>query len=271
MLSPMPAKLYVILGSHACRTGILMLEHKGIDYELVVLPTGLHPLILRLRGFAGNADSFRRLDDRPHRMLATADRMGTVPALLVDGQRVKTNREIARFLEELRPDPPLFPTEPGLRGAVEEAEVWGDEVFQMTARRLGLTAFGHGRDGLINRGSDGRLGPLLWRQPMVRWAGARFVGLSVFRADARAEARLLEGLPGMLDRIDDWIETGVLNGSQLYAADFMIAPCLALLTYRPDLRAEIERRPAIRLVDRVLPEPAAVAGRYASATARAVS
>jgi hypothetical protein len=34
----------------------------------------------------------------------------------------------------------------------------------------------------------------------------------------------------------------------------MIAPCLALLCYLRDLRPEIERRPAIRLVDRVLPE-----------------
>ena len=37
----------------------------------------------------------------------------------------------------------------------------------------------------------------------------------------------------------------------------MIAPSLALLTYVQDLRPEIERRPAIRLVDRILPEPAA--------------
>ena len=28
----MEAKLYVILGSHACRTGMLLLEHKGIEY-----------------------------------------------------------------------------------------------------------------------------------------------------------------------------------------------------------------------------------------------
>ena len=103
----MEAKLYVILGSHACRTGMLMLEHKGIEYELVELPTGLHPFALRLRGFAGNPAPFRRLDDRRPRMLGTADRMGTVPALLIDGQRVKGNRDIARFLEELRPDPPL--------------------------------------------------------------------------------------------------------------------------------------------------------------------
>ena len=42
----------------------------------------------------------------------------------------------------------------------------------------------------------------------------------------------------------------------------MIAPSLALLSYRRDLRDEIARRPAVRLIDRLLPEPAAVADRY---------
>ena len=50
-----PTKLYVILGSHACRTGMLMLEHKGIEYERVELPTGLHPFLLPLRGFRGQS------------------------------------------------------------------------------------------------------------------------------------------------------------------------------------------------------------------------
>jgi glutathione S-transferase len=267
----MQAKLYVILGSHACRTGMLMLEHKGIEYERVELPTGLHPFVLRLRGFAGNPAPFRRAGDRRPRMLGTADRMGTVPALLIDGRRVKGNREIARFLEELRPEPPLFPAEADRRQAVEEAQGWGDEVFQMAARRLGLTALLHGPDGLIERGGDGRLGPLLFRQPTVRRAGARFIGRFVFAADERADSELLEALPGMLDRIDAWIEAGVLNADQLNAADFMIAPSLALLTYRRDLRAEIERRPATRLLDRLLPEPAAVAARYAPVTAGALN
>ena len=44
----MDAKLYVILGSHACRTGMLLMEHKGIEYERVELPTGVHPFALRL-------------------------------------------------------------------------------------------------------------------------------------------------------------------------------------------------------------------------------
>jgi hypothetical protein len=56
----MEAKLYVILGSHACRTGMLMLAHKSIDYERVELPTGLHPFALRLLGFAGRLEIERR-------------------------------------------------------------------------------------------------------------------------------------------------------------------------------------------------------------------
>jgi glutathione S-transferase len=172
----MEAKLYVILGSHACRTGMLLMEHKGIEYERVELPTGLHPPLLRLRGFAGNPAPFRRLDGRTNHMLGRADRMGTVP--------------------------------------------------------------------------------LLWRQPTVRRVGAGFLARFVFRANPSAEQELLSALPGMLDHVDGWIATGVLNGDELNAADFMIAPCLALLCYRRDLRPEIERRPAIQLVNRVLPEPA---------------
>jgi glutathione S-transferase len=251
----MKARLYVILGSHACRTAMLMLEHKGIEYERVELPTGMHPFLLPLRGFGSNAEAFRRVDDdRPHRMLGMLDRLGTVPSLLIDDQRIKTNRAIARFLEELCPDPPLFPPDPEQRQAVEEAERWGDEVFQMIARRLALAARLQGRDGLINRGDDGRLGPLLFRSQRTRLAAT--LGIArIFGADGRALDELPRALPAMLDRVDGWVESGVLDGEQLNAADFMIAPSWALLTYRRDLGPELEGRPAMHLVDRVLPEP----------------
>jgi hypothetical protein len=36
----------------------------------------------------------------------------------------------------------------------------------------------------------------------------------------------------------------------------MVAPSLALILYRPDARAVLEGRPALELVDRLLPEPA---------------
>jgi glutathione S-transferase len=219
----------------------------------------MHPLFLRLRGFSGNPAPFRKLDDRRHRIVETSDRMGTVPALLVDGTRVKTSREIARFLEQRQPDPPLYPADPELRAAVEEAERWGDEVFQMTARRLTLAAAVRGGDAIIDGADDGRLGPLLWRSRRVRTVGTKMFGRFVFSAGAQGESELLAALPAQLDRIDEWIEAGVLNGERLYAADLMIAPSLALLSYRRDLRPEIERRPAIRLLDRVLPDP--VSGR----------
>jgi glutathione S-transferase len=260
----MQAKLYVILGSHACRTGMLMLDHKGIAYETVELPSGMHPFLLRLHGFSGNPSSFRKVDGKSNLMLGTADRMGTVPALLLNGERVKTNRRIARFLEQIKPDPPLFPADPQHLKAVEEAVRWGDEVFQMIARRLAMAGALHGPGFMANDGDDGRLGPLLMRNATARRLGVRAFGRFLFRADSQAESEMLASLPAMLDRIDDWIEAGVLSGERLYAADFMIAPCLALLCYRPDIAPQIEARPAIGLVDRLLPETGTARTAYPS-------
>jgi glutathione S-transferase len=234
---------------------MLMLEHKRIGYRNVRFPTALHPIGLRLVGFAGNPAPFRKIDDRPHRVLAMADRLGTVPVLRVGGDWIATNRSIARFLDTVQPEPPLFPADDERRRQVEDAERWGDEVFQMSARRLGLAAALHGPNGMIDRGAGGRLGPLLWRRSAVRFVGARFVALSTFAANAHSEQELLRGVPDMLDRIDGWIEAGVLGSEELNAADFMIVPSIALLSYRPDLASEISRRPMLRLVDRLLPKP----------------
>jgi hypothetical protein len=52
------------------------------------------------------------------------------------------------------------------------------------------------------------------------------------------------------NRIDAWIADGVLGGEQLNAADFMVAPSLALILYRPDVLPLFEGRPALELVDR---------------------
>jgi len=158
---------------------------------------------------------------------------------------------IARFLDRLHPEPPLFPADPERRATVEEAERWGEDEFQMIARRVVLAGSLHGRDGLIDRGADGRLGPLLWRNDSVRLVASR--GLCRFRFDVNpaTERELLDSLPVALDRIDAWIEAGVLNGAELNVADFLIGSNLALLCYRADLRAEVEGRPAGELVERV--------------------
>jgi hypothetical protein len=79
---------------------------------------------------------------------------------------------------------------------------------------------------------------------------------TTFAASPEAEPELLAELPPMLDRIDAWIADGILGGPQLNAADFMVAPSLALILYRSDLMPMFEGRPALELVDRLLPEPA---------------
>jgi hypothetical protein len=60
----------------------------------------------------------------------------------------------------------------------------------------------------------------------------------------------------MLDRIDAWIREGLLNGAELNAADFMVASSLAVILFRRDVMPMFEGRPALELVDRLLPEPA---------------
>jgi glutathione S-transferase len=246
----MLARVYVITGSHACRTATLMLEHKGIPYRLVGLPTGVHPLLLRAAGFAGNRVPIRTVDGATHRQLAVLDRLGTVPALRLGSERVQTNGAIARFLERLQPEPFLFPHAPERRRAVEDAERWADHELQMAARRVALAS---DLSTMTMRGADGRLGPLLARSRSMR-AVQSHTARWIFRAGARNLDALLDAIPPMLDRVDSYIGDGVLCGEELNVADFSIAPSLALLCYRPELSAEISRRPAGALVDRLLPE-----------------
>jgi glutathione S-transferase len=233
---------------------MLMLDHKKLDYRTVELPTGMHPLMLRALGFAGNREPIRQLNGATPADLALLDRLGTVPALRTADRRVQTNHEIARFLEREYAEPPLFPEEEGRRRAVEEAERWGDEELQMAARRVALATASHGLDAMHLRAGDGRLGPLLARSGPVRAVASRVAGRS-FRAGAGNEAALLAAIPPMLDRVDAWIEEGVLGAPALNVADFVIAPSLALLCYRPDLALQIAARPAGAVLDRLLPEP----------------
>jgi glutathione S-transferase len=254
------ATLYVIPGSNACRSGMLMLEHKGIAYRTVKLLSGAHPLLVRMRGFPGHRAPIRNVDGRAHRSLATLDRLGTVPALRFGFERVQGNRQIARFLDRVQPEPALFPADPDGRRAVEEAELWADQVLQMAARRIGLAGALHGLDAFRQRGNAGRLGPLLSRSELNRVLVSQISARMVFRANPQSERELLEGLPAMLEKIDAWIDAGVLGSAQLNAADYMIAPSLALIAYLPQPRAEIEAHPAGELLERVLPEPLAAAG-----------
>jgi glutathione S-transferase len=223
--------LYTIPGSHACRATTLMLEHKGMGWRERVLVPGVQTTTMKLRGFPGR----------------------TVPALRSDGERVQTNREIARFLDRLRPEPPLVP--PGRAEEIEEAERFIDAVLQPIARRLALAAGRRDLALLADHADSGRLGVILapsrWRRRLAVWGAYRYFGIH-----GRVESLDLAALPGVLDHVDALVSAGTLNGAELNAADFQAAPCLALIGYRLDVRDVVASRPSWALVERLLPEPA---------------
>src|SRR4051812_20103340 len=245
-------KLYVIPGSHACRSGILMVEHKRVPYRRVDIPTLLHPVATRLHGFPAHQEARRAGSKRPL-ALRFGDSVGTVPALAANGEKIATNRGIARFLDERHPERPLFPADREQRQAVEEAERWANDELQMAARRIALAWAVREPDEAARSGADGRMGYLLYRSALMRRLIIPRIGRHIFAAHGNAERKLLAGLPAMLDRIDAWIADGVLGGAHLNAADFMVAPSLALILYRPDMLPLLKGRPALELVDRLLP------------------
>jgi glutathione S-transferase len=246
--------LYVIPGSHACRAALLMLEHKRVPFRRVELTTGLHPVSVRLRGF--NAGGQHRAAGGRHTLgLRLGDWLGTVPGLANGRERISTNHRIARFLDERHPEPRLIPADPERRAAVEEAERWANETLQMDARRIILPALLRDPAGFSRSAGTGRMGYLLYRHRLARRLIVPNLA-PVFAASESVERRLLAEFPRTLDRIDAWIRAGVVNGPQLNVADFMIAPSLALILYRSDLREIFEGRSALELVDRLLPEPA---------------
>src|SRR4051794_21543566 len=160
-------RLYVIPGSHACRSAMLMLEHKQVPYRRVDIVTLLHPVVVRLRGFDAGGQT-RTAGGRRTFGLRVGDRLGTVPALAADGDRISTNHRIARFLDERHPQPPLFPADRERRLTVEGAERWANEILQMAARRIAGTAAVRDPAGFCHSAGNGRLGYLLYKRAATR-------------------------------------------------------------------------------------------------------
>jgi len=225
------AHLYVLPGSHPAFTARLMLEHKGIPYKRTDLMPVISKGVLRAVGFPGV----------------------TVPALKIDGEKVQGSRQIARELERLQPEPPLFPADPERRAAVEEAERWGDEVLQPPLRSILWWTFKRDREGMTTYAEGAKL-PVPIGLAMKTAGPVVAVSVRVNKADDETVRNTLAAFPEMLDKVDGLIADGVLGGEQLNAADFQIATTLRLAMTLDDLRPAIEDRPAGQLALRVLPE-----------------
>lgn len=217
----MAVKLYVIPGSHPSKAAELMLEHKGVPFKRVDLVSAMHKPSLRLLGFPGT----------------------TVPAMKADGRRVQGSREISRALDEIKPQPPLVPSD-----AVREAERWGDEELQSIPRRLAWWALLHmsskERTETARRSLQG------YRVGMPIGVASRTV-LPIAKVAARYNSANdesvradLAAIPDKIDKVDALLSEGVIGGDEPNAADFQIATSVRLLLAYEDLRPYLEGRPA---------------------------
>ncbi len=219
--------LHVLPPSHPCMTVRAALRLKGLEYERVDLPLGkqLEPMA-EIYG-EGNT---------------------TVPGLLVDDEPVHGSRAILERLEEIQPEPPLYPE--AIAGRVREAERWGDEVFQDLGRRLpwGALYFRPEALGLL-AGATEALDPAGtdYAIRMIR-ATWKYHGLTAVRL-----ADDLQGLPEKLAHIDALVADGTLGGEQPNAADLQIGATLRVLLSVEDLHPLLLDRPAITLAERFFP------------------
>ena len=219
----MRATLFGLASSHPTLAAELMLRHKGIDYRRLDLMPGLHRVALRAMGYPGL----------------------TVPAIRLDGTRVQRTRTIALALDALVPSPPLFPLDQERRRAVQEAEAWGDEVLQPVPRRIVWNALKHDRSELATYLEGAKTGiPVGVAARMAPPFAA--LARRVNSATDENVRRDLDALPGMIDRVDELIERGVIGGAERNAADYQIATSISLLLTMDDLRPMIEGRPAGR-------------------------
>ena len=222
----MAAKLYVIPGSHPCACAEAAMQIKGIDFERVDLLPVIH-----------KAAVGRRFDG------------ATVPALEIDGEKIVGSRKIIGRLDELKPDPPLHPSDPDLRAKVEEAEAWGDEVLQPIVRRVAWAALKRDKQAMLSYATGSKFG-LPDSLVSLGTTPAAYIASKYNNASDEVVSADLAALPGHLDRVDAWVAEGVLGGEQPNAADLQIGSSLRLLLSFGDTRPLIEGRPCAVLAER---------------------
>jgi glutathione S-transferase len=223
------AKLYWFPLSHPAQASHKALELKGIEFESVNVTPGMQRVHLRLAGF----------------------RDGTVPALKLDGRRVQGSMPIARALEQVTPDPPLFPHNPQLRGRVEAAEAWGERELQPVPRRI--IRWGIVNDMGLRRWLATESGlPAPAVAARTSGPAARYYAHAV-GANEAAVRRDLEQLSALLDRADELLGDGTLDIDRPNAATLQVLASVRALDGFTDLAAEVRDRPSAQAAREVFP------------------
>lgn len=226
----MSATLYWFPLSHPGMAARKMLELKGIEFQEAGVLPGTQRVHLRLAGF----------------------RRGTVPALKLDGRRVQGSLEIARALEQLQSQPPLFPSNPDQRQRADDAERWAERELQSAPRvvlRWGLVHNLELRRWLSEASSLPM--PAVGARasaPVARYY-ARVIG-----ADETAARRMTESLPSMLDHVDRLLADGTLALDPPNAAALQALSSVRALDAFSDFHEHIDGRPSVAAARRLFPD-----------------
>ena len=213
--------LYVIDESPFCEKVRRALQYKRLPYEA------------RALSLVEVLTSYRKVNP-----------VGKVPALEVDGRVVADSTDIAHFLDERWPDPPLLPRDPADRALCHFLEDWADESLYYCEMRLRFT-FPRNRsrwiDSLLARDA-----PLL--RPLLRPAVARAVRrqCAAQGIGRKPEEAVLRDLERHLDALADWLAGRPwLAGPDLSLADLAVLAQLHCVEGTEEGRARIAARPAV--------------------------
>lgn len=219
--------LHLLPPSHPCLTAKAALTHKGLEFEEIQVTMGSH------------GEEIEAIYGEGRR---------TVPGAIIDGEPVHGSTEILRRLDEIVPDPPLYPEPNG--EAIREAELWADGEFQDLGRRLPWSAL-HFRPEAMGTFAGG--GPL---DPAGTDFAIKFLRATWKHSGISAErlAADLAALPAMVTEIEGFAEQGLIGGESPTAADFQIGSTVRILSTIRDLDPVFDGTVAREIAFRYFPD-----------------
>jgi glutathione S-transferase len=219
--------LHILPPSHPCMAVKKALDIKGLEYETVALNPGPH--VEEMASIYGEGNT-------------------TVPGLLVGDEPVHGSRPIYQRLEELQPEPALYP-EP-IADAVREADRWGDEELQDLGRRFGWGALAFRPEAMGTMGGGGPLDPpgTDFAMKFVR-ASWKYHGISceLLAAD-------LAAFPEKVEHVEKLAADGIIGGEQPNAADLQIGSTIRTLLIVGDVAPFLEGAAAERIALDLFPD-----------------
>jgi len=202
------------------------IELKGLEYERIDFPYA----------------------EREEKMEAIyGEGRSRVPGAVIDGEPIHGSRAIMARLEQLEPEPALYPSD-----AVREAERWADEELQDLGRGLTWGAL-HFRPESMGTFAGGPPLDAPGTDFAIKFVRAtwRYHGITAVRLHEE-----LAGLPAKIQHIERLDADGVIGGEQPNAADLHIGATITVLLPVGDLRPLLEGTAAERIARALFPPSA---------------